>query len=345
MVNINNSNDFETLKNKYFSDWIKNSDIYIVNDTNRGNILPDNNKPIKFDLSDNKIRPLDCKSSHIINNACKTNTCDFKIIIPHEYAIDSNQNAAYEQYILDVIQRYNINGIYVNDNKKDLKVSKGVPLALLGNLYNDILKYNLITEQNKITLDVIQSLKQYYINNNSISTDPYEQLYINLYNILFSNVSKDDNGPKDDTGSKDDTKLKNMFKINTLFTQTVFAIISTCFLYLYCKPNTDALDILRIYGTSEKYPLKYEYYTNGTGMEIIKKVSGPIDTMRHAMGDQKLEQLTTYIYVNLTKDKPDYYVRMIIDDKHKFLYRNNGLTYKEEVEVAEAIKNKKILFI
>lgn len=336
MANINNSNNFETLKKKYFSDWINETDIYTVNKKNRGTILPDNNKPIKFDLDDSDLKPLDC-DSHIINNACKDNTCDFKIIIPHKYAIEKKQEKAYHQYILDNIQRYKTEtGIYVNKNKVNLNVENDVPVLLLGNLYKDLHKYKIVNEQGPITPDNIIKLQSYYNNDKKDvlnKIDPYEQLYINLYNILFSNT------PEDASTPEDKTKLKNMFKINTLFTQTLYGTITPQFLYLYCKYGAE--DFFSIYIPSKQYPLKYEYYTNGSGMEIIAKLSGSISKIDRISKQYIDEQLTTYTYVDLNKDNPDYYVRMIIDDTdYKLLYRNNGLSYEEE-----AIKKKKILFI
>ena len=328
----NSKKTLEELKKEHF-DWIDKDDIYVVNEDNL--VIENDDKPIKLDLDNSYNKKLneDCKEKmaslpipincHLnFKNSCQTHKCDTKIILPYKYLITINNNKIDEEQFnnefIDVCKKDFIRILplaYFKKNNKEIKWSD--------NIKNELT--NGITEENSIT-----------INNNIYM--------LNLHNFLFENRQERDATIND---NERQLKIKKIKKLLPIFTQAL---------------QSDLIDIIMKIMTNFDFFIqtpKYYYYINDN--EIICHFFYPKNRIKIAEFYNKGINITSeydlhiYLYIDLRKKPfPDYYLRIYFDDNEfeinvddevltfgKYLYRNQGLTFKEE----KALENTKILFV
>lgn len=312
---------FEELKKEHF-DWINNinndNDFYVVNKDNNY-IIKNDDKPIKLDIDKDDFEKIYDQFKYL--NACHTFKCDIKFIIPFKLIVkldNVNVNNIDEKYLNEtLINKYlkDINrGItnrkyYINNTLKN-----DTPDKILQNLLNPISIKNSIPVLNdgeKIT--ILENLDNFLFG-------------------LFNNYHYDDK------------RIKNIFPIfNQDYYNYILIILRTISnkMYLITSGRFCEKPEQTIFINDEELIFKEIYsiriFENPDSLDM------KMDENDNLFCENKF--ITILTYIDFTKENPDYYIKLIFNDKYKYAYRKNGLTFEEEEVIKEAIKNKKILFI
>lgn len=305
---------FEELKKEHF-DWIDNinNDFYVVNENNNY-IIKNDDKPIKLDIDNDDFKTNYNKFKYL--NACHTFKCDIKFIIPFKLIVnlDENNNIAEKflnetlinKYLKDINRGITNRKYYINNTLKN-----DTPDQILQNLLNPITINNSIPVLNDVENGKI--LK-------------------NLDNFLFGSFNNYD---------YDDIRIKNIFPIfNQDYDHIIYIIFRTICNNMYVITSGCENPEQTIFINNKELIFEEKFSIN----IFEKQENGILDIKWDENGNNVICEnkfITILTYIDFTKKNPDYYIKLIFNDKYKYAYRKNSLTFEEE----EAIKNKKILFI
>jgi len=320
------SKTLEELKKEHF-DWIDKDDIYVVNEDNL--VIENDDKPTKLDFNDSlegnilKIK---------YDNICHTFKCDIKFIIPFK-----------TMTMLETTKKYDINKDTLKKMIKDYKTDLNRDAIfrkyyINNNLKNDKDKIkeqlNVSEDEFKSTMNISNKLNEviklykfifgYEIDKTKEDEIKDILLLKKLYKFLFN-----------DELSDTENKTKRLYSVLIIMHQGYDSIFS------FFLPSISNLKYHIISKTCG--PTKRTMFIKENDLILKTEIPATVINSDNSSKCKDVFIPTIFCYINFTEEFPNYYMKIIFNDKNKEVYRKNNLTFKEEK--VTLMKSGKIIFI